>query len=39
MIIEYLVGSRDGLGMMDLDSPLWASDHFAVVTDLEISYQ
>jgi len=31
---KHLVNSRDGIGMNDLDSPLWASDHFAVVTDL-----
>jgi hypothetical protein len=33
---EHLVGSREGLGMNDMDSPLWASDHFAVVSDLRI---
>lgn len=33
---EYLVGSREGLGMNDKDSPIWASDHFAVVADLHI---
>ena len=25
---------RDGLGMADLDSPIWASDHRGVVADL-----
>eukprot|EP01038_Epipyxis_sp_PR26KG_P014002 gene14002-18780_t len=34
---EYLVDSREGLGMLDLDSPIWASDHFGLVTDFEIS--
>lgn len=33
---EHLIGSREGLGMNDMDSPLWASDHFAVVTDLHL---
>eukprot|EP00981_Chlorochromonas_danica_P003653 scaffold681_cov173-Ochromonas_danica.AAC.16 len=33
---EHLIGSREGLGMSDRDSPLWASDHFAVVTDLQL---
>ena len=33
---EYLVNSREGLGMNDKDSPIWASDHFAVVSDLKI---
>lgn len=31
---EHLVGSRLDLGMNDLDSPIWASDHFAVVATL-----
>ena len=31
-LLEYLVDSREGLGMLDLDSPLWASDHFGLVT-------
>jgi hypothetical protein len=35
--IVHLMGSREGLGMNDLDSPIWASDHFAVVTDIVIS--
>lgn len=34
VIVEHLVGSRPDLGMNDLDSPVWASDHFAVVADL-----
>ena len=34
--VVHLVGSRAGLGMNDPDSPLWASDHFAVVADLEL---
>ena len=25
---------REGLGMADLDSPIWASDHRGVVADL-----
>ena len=33
---EHLVGSREGLGMNDKDSPLWASDHFAVIADIKI---
>lgn len=33
-LLEHLVGSRDGLGMNDLDSPIWASDHFAIMTDI-----
>ena len=28
------MGSREGLGMLDKDSPTWASDHFGLVTDL-----
>ena len=32
----HLASGREGLGMLDLDSPNWASDHFAVVSDLEI---
>jgi hypothetical protein len=36
LVAEHLVGSREGLGMNDKDSPLWASDHFAVVSDLRI---
>jgi hypothetical protein len=32
------VGSREGLGMLDKDSPIWASDHFAVVADLKIAF-
>jgi hypothetical protein len=35
---EHLVGSREGLGMLDKDSPIWASDHFAVVADLKIAF-
>ena len=36
-VLAYLVGSREGLGMNDKDSPLWASDHFAVVSDLRVT--
>lgn len=36
LFAEHLIGSREGLGMNDLDSPLWASDHFALVTDLKL---
>lgn len=36
VFLEHLMNSRKDLGMNDLDSPLWASDHFAVVTDLMI---
>jgi hypothetical protein len=32
----HLVGSREGLGMSDMDSPIWASDHMAVASDLLI---
>lgn len=34
--VEHLVGSRPDLGMNDLDSPIWASDHFAVVADMTV---
>ena len=32
------MGSREGLGMNDKDSPVWGSDHYAVVTDINIIY-
>ena len=35
-LIAHLAGSREGLGMLDMDSPIWASDHFAVVADLSL---
>jgi len=35
-IVGHLVNSRVGLGMNDLDSPIWASDHLAVVADIEL---
>lgn len=30
------MNSREGIGMNDADSPIWASDHFALVTDLAL---
>eukprot|EP00602_Paraphysomonas_sp_CaronLab_P009893 CAMPEP_0185036576 /NCGR_PEP_ID=MMETSP1103-20130426/29731_1 /TAXON_ID=36769 /ORGANISM="Paraphysomonas bandaiensis, Strain Caron Lab Isolate" /LENGTH=500 /DNA_ID=CAMNT_0027574151 /DNA_START=248 /DNA_END=1750 /DNA_ORIENTATION=+ len=33
----HRVGSREGLGMLDMDSPIWASDHYAVVADLRLT--
>ena len=30
-VVDYLVGSREGLGMLDRDSPVWASDHFGLL--------
>lgn len=36
-LIAHLVNSREGIGMNDMDSPLWASDHFALVTDLVLT--
>ena len=33
---EHLVGSREGLGMLDEDSPVWASDHYGLVSDFLI---
>lgn len=38
VMLVYLVNSREGLGMNDMDSPVWASDHFAVVTDLTVHF-
>jgi hypothetical protein len=37
VFIVHLVNSREGLGMLDVDGPVYASDHIAVVTDLTIS--
>ena len=37
-LVEHLVGSREGLGMLDKDSPIWASDHFGVMTDLDLLF-
>lgn len=36
----HLLQSNDekGVGMLDQNSPIWASDHYAVVTDLEFLY-
>jgi hypothetical protein len=34
--VAHLIAGRDGLGMLDNDSPIWASDHYAVVTDLRL---
>mmetsp|Transcript_24930 Transcript_24930/g.34203 ORF Transcript_24930/g.34203 Transcript_24930/m.34203 type:complete len:592 (+) Transcript_24930:37-1812(+) len=36
---EYLVGSREGLGMLDSDSPIWASDHFGLLSELRLHYK
>jgi hypothetical protein len=36
MVPVYLLGSRDGIGMNDKDSPIWGSDHFAVIADIKI---
>jgi hypothetical protein len=33
----HLASNREGLGMLDADSPIWASDHFAVVTDIQLT--
>jgi hypothetical protein len=33
----HLVGSRDGMGMLDNDSPIWASDHLALVSDFQFA--
>ena len=38
LISEHLVNSREGIGMNDPDSPIWASDHFALVTDLALDW-
>jgi hypothetical protein len=35
---EHLVNSREGIGMNDADSPIWASDHYALVTDLNLKF-
>ncbi len=32
----HLVNSREGLGMNDEDSPIWASDHLGVVADINV---
>jgi hypothetical protein len=33
---RHLVNSREGIGMNDVDSPIWASDHFGLVTDIDL---
>lgn len=36
VLVAHLVEGREGLGMLDKDSPIWASDHFAVVSDFQL---
>ena len=36
--LAHLVNSRPDIGMMDEDSPLWASDHMALVADISIKF-
>jgi hypothetical protein len=36
--VAHLANAREGLGMLDADSPIWASDHFGVVVDLVLHY-
>lgn len=35
----HMLTQREGLGMLDKDSPIWASDHYAVVSDIQLDYQ
>jgi hypothetical protein len=32
--VEHVAGSRDGIGMLDADSPIWASDHLGLVVSI-----
>ena len=36
LVVALLMNSREGLGMLDKDSPIWASDHYGLVVDLAI---